>query len=252
VDQFLAGEYCALMAKNWVDATYPGAAAGSLETAVLISTLTTEAVQRTNGLLMISEPFLKDWEGAYIDATGAAISDKDGKFVAGKTEADRVANPVYCPAVKIVQNPTAEMFQAGQTAMQNILTTNPDVKLVLAYASDGGTGASQAIMDEVGKGGASVIKDLSKVGVFGVGMFGPEGDAVKAAAAGNGALRGVIAFGGGDLPGETAALVKKILAGEEYPAVTWDALTIVTAVNGELVFTPMANQGVITVTPLAP
>ena len=24
MDQFLAGEYCALMAKNWVDATYPG------------------------------------------------------------------------------------------------------------------------------------------------------------------------------------------------------------------------------------
>ena len=63
-------------------------------------------------------------------------------------------------------------------------------KLVLAYASDGGSGASQAIMDEVGKGGGSVIKDLSKVGVFGVGMFGPEGDAVKAAAAGNGALQG--------------------------------------------------------------
>ena len=163
-----------------------------------------------------------------------------------------MANPVYCPAVKIVQTPTAEMFQAGQTAMQNVLTTNPDVKLVLAYASDGGSGASQAIMDEIAKGGGSVIEDLSKVAVFGVGMFGPEGDAVKAAATGKGALRGVIAFGGGDLPGETAASSQKILNGEEYPAVTWDALTLVTAANGELVFTPMANQGVISVTPLAP
>jgi ABC-type sugar transport system substrate-binding protein len=250
MDQFLAGEYCALMAKNWVDATYPGAAAGSLETAVLTSSLTTEAVQRTQGLLMISEPFLKNWEGAYINATGAPISDKDGNFLAGKTEADRVTNPVYCPAVKIVQTPTAEMFQAGQTAMQNVLTTNPDVKLVLAYASDGGSGASQAIMDEVAKGSGSVIADLSKVAVFGVGMFGPEGDAVKAAAAGNGALRGVIAFGSGDLPGETVALAEKILNGEDYPEVTWDALTIVTAVNGELDFKPMTNQGVVSVTPL--
>jgi ABC-type sugar transport system substrate-binding protein len=252
MDQFLAGEYDCLLAKNWVEATYPGAAPGSIETAVFISSLTTESVQRSNGLLMISEPFLKDWEGAYIDATGAPISDKDGKYLAGKSDADRVANPVYCPAVKIIQTPTAEMFQAGQTAMQNVLTTNPNVKLVLAYASDGGSGASQAIMDEIGKGGGSVIKDLSKVAVFGVGMFGPEGDAIMAAANGQGALRGVIAFGGADLPGKTAALVAKILKGEEYPAVTWDELTLVTAGTGQLVFTPMNNQGVLNITPLAP
>jgi len=252
MDQFLAGEYDCLLAKNWVDATYPGAAAGSIETAVFISSLTTESVQRSNGLMMISEPYLKDWEGAYIDLSGAAISDKDGKYLAGKTDADRAPNPVYCPAVKIVQTPTAEMFQAGQTAMQNVLTTNPDVKLVLAYASDGGSGASQAIMDELAKGGGSVIEDLSKVAVFGVGMFGPEADAVMAAANGQGALRGVIAFGGGDLPGKTSGIVAKILNGEEYPAVTWDELAPVTAVNGQLVFTPMANTGVINVTPLAP
>jgi ABC-type sugar transport system substrate-binding protein len=252
MDQFLAGEYCALMAKQWVDATFPGAAAGSIETAVLTSSLTTEAVQRTNGLLMISEPYLKNWEGAYIDATGAPISDKDGTYLDGKTDADRVANPVFCPAAKIVQTPTAEMFQPGQTAMQNILTTNPNVQLVLAYASDGGSGASQAIMDEVGKGGSSVIKDLSKVAVFGVGMFGPEGDAVKAAAAGKGALRGVIAFGGGNLPAETVAIVQKILSGGDFPEITWDALTIVTAGNGDLVFTPMTNQGVISATPVKP
>ena len=75
--------------------------------------------------------------------------------------------------MKIVQTPTAEMFQAGQTAMQNVLTTNPDVKLVLAYASDGGSGASQAIMDELAKGAGSVIKDLTKVAVFGVGCSAP-------------------------------------------------------------------------------
>ena len=248
LDQFLAGEYCALMGKNWVEATYPGAADESIETAVLVDSTNTEAVQRTNGLLMISEPFLKDWEGAYIDAEGNAISDKDGKFLDGKTEADRVDNPVYCAAVKIVQTPTAQMSQAGQSAMENILTTNPDVKLVLAYASDGGAGASQAIMDEVAKGGSSVIADLSKVAVFGVGMFGPEGDLVKAASSGEGALRGVIAFGGADLPGKTAALVSKILKGEEYPEVTWDELALATGNNGELVITPMPATGVVSAT----
>ena len=48
------------------------------------------------------------------------------------------------------------------------------------------------------------------------------------------------------------AIVQKILSGGDFPEVTWDALTIVTAVNGELVFTPMTNQGVISATPLKP
>jgi hypothetical protein len=250
MDQYLGGEYCALMAKEWVEKTYPGAAEGSLETAVFVSSLTTESVQRSNGLLMIREPFLKDWEGAYIDATGAPISDKDGKFLAGKSEADRVPNPCYCPTVKIVQTPTAEMFQAGQTAMQNVLTTNPDVKLVLAYASDGGSGASQAIMDEFAKGSNSVIEDLSKVAVFGVGMIGPEADAIMASAQGKGVFRGAIAFGGGDLPGKTKDIVTKILSGQDFPEVTWDELAIVTTgADGQLQFRPMANQGVLTVGP---
>ena len=134
--------------------------------------------------------------------------------------------------------------------MQNVLTTNPNVKLVLAYASDGGGGASQAIMDEVAKGSGSVIKDVSKVAVFGVGMFGPEADEVTAAANGKGVLRGVIAFGGGDLPGKTAALVTKMLGGQQYPEVTWDELALVTAVDGKIVTTPMNNQGVFSITPL--
>jgi ABC-type sugar transport system substrate-binding protein len=247
MDQFLAGEYCAWMGKQWVEKTFPGAAAGSIETAVLTSSLTTESVQRTNGLMMISEPYLKNWEGAYIDATGTPISDEKGAYLAGKSEADRVANPTFCPAVKIVQTPTAEMYQAGQTAMQNVLTTNPNVQLVLAYASDGGNGASQAIMDEYGKGSNSVVKDLNKMAVYGVGMFGPEADAIKASAENKGVFRGAVAFGGGDLPGKTADLVNRMLIGEQYPEVTWDELGLATVVDGELVVKPMANSGVIVV-----
>lgn len=246
MDQFLAGEYAALMAKQWLDKTYPGAAAGSIETAIFISTLNTEALERTNGLKMISEPYLKNSTGAYIDATGTPISDAKGTYVSGKSEKDRVTNPVYSPAVKVVQTPTAEMFQAGQTTMQNVLTTNPNVKLVLAYASDGGSGASKAIMDEYAKGANSVVKDLTKVAVFGVGMFGPEGDAVIAASQGKGVLRGVIAFGGGDLPANTRAIAKQMLSGEKYPEVTWDPLALVSAgTDGKLVITPVSNTGVV-------
>ncbi len=245
MDQFLAGEYAAMMGKEWVEKTFPDAAEGSIETAVFLSSLTTESVQRSNGLLMISEPYLKNWEGAYIDAAGNPISDNQGNYLAGKSEADRVANPVYCPAVKIVQTPTAEMFQAGQTAMQNVLTTNPQVKLVLAYASDGGSGASQAVMDEYAKGSTSVITDLNEIAIFGVGMFGPEADSIIASSRGNGVFRGAVAFGGGDLPRETVSIAAKMLSGQDYPEVTWDALALATAENGQLVIKPMPNFGVI-------
>ncbi len=248
MDQYLGGAYCAWMGKQWVEATFPGAAAGSIETGVFTSSLTTEAVDRSNGLLMISEPYLKNSTGAYIDAQGNPLSDEKGAYLPGKSDADRVANPVYCPAVKIVQKTDAEMFQAGQTAMQNFLTQSPNIQLVLAYASDGGNGASQAIMDEFAKGSGSAVKDLAKIAVFGVGMFGPEGDAIKASAQGKSVFRGAVAFGGVDLPGKTAALVKEMLAGEQFPEITWDELACVTAAaNGDLVTKPMINQGVITV-----
>jgi len=249
IDQFLSGEYAALLAKRWVEETYPDAADGSIETAVLLSSLNPEAIDRSNGLLMISEPYLKNTLGEYIDAAGTPISDAQGNYLSGKSEADRVPNPVYSPAVKIVQTPTAEMFQAGQTAMQNVLTTNPNVKLVIAYASDGGVGASKAIMDEYAKGASGVIQDLAKVAVFGVGMFGPEGDAILESCQGKGVFRGAVAFGGGDLPGTTVGIASKILNGEEFPEITWDPLALATCVNGELSVVPVANSGVISGTP---
>jgi hypothetical protein len=92
-----------------------------------------------------------------------------------------------------------------------------------------------------------VVKDLNKMAVYGVGMFGPEGDAIKASAENKGVFRGAVAFGGGDLPGKTADLVNRMLLGEDFPEVTWDELGLATVVNGELVVKPMANSGVIVV-----
>jgi ABC-type sugar transport system substrate-binding protein len=249
IDQFLAGEYAALLAKQWVEKTYPDAAPDSIETAVFLSSLNPEAIERSNGLLMISEPYLKIASGELIDAQGTPISDDKGNLLAGKSDNDKVPNPVYCPAVKIVQTPSAEMFQAGQTAMQNVLTTNPGVRLVIAYASDGGAGASKAIMDEYDKGATSVIKNLDEVAVFGVGMFGPEADAIIESSQGKGVFRGAVAFGGGDLPGTTVGIAAKMLAGEDYPEITWDPLALATAVDGQLSVVPVANSGVISGTP---
>ena len=244
MDQFLAGQYCALQAKDWVDKTYAGAAAGSVQAAVLESTLTPESVARDKGLAMISEPYLKDVTGAYIASDGTPISDAEGQYIAGKSDSDRVENPSYCAAVKIVKHVEAAMLQDGQTATQNLLTTNPDLKLVLAYSSDGGMGASQAMMD-------SHPKDPDKLATFGVGMVGAEQQAITDSGTGKGVFRGAVAFGGPDLPKSTVDLAQKMLGGQEYPRVTWDPLALASLVDGQVVIAPVANSGVITV-PTAP
>ena len=59
----------------------------------------------------------------------------------------------------------------------------------------------------------SVIKDLNKVAVFGVGMIGAEGPAVLDSGTNKTVFRGTIRFGG-DLVGRTNEIVAKILKGE--------------------------------------
>lgn len=240
MNQYLAGWYEAFMAKQWVDQTYPDAAEGSVEAVIFESSLNTEAVYRSTGEKMIAEPYLKNVNGEYIDAAGKVVS-----------EAEKVANPAYSPKVKIVQVVQAEMFQAGQTAMQNVLTTNPGVKLVISYAGDGGMGASQAVLDEYAKGpGVSAIDDLSKVAVFGVGMIGPEGAAVLDSATNKTVFRGTIRFGG-DLIGRTKEIAGKMLNGD-ITKVIYDPLDIVTIIDGKLMSTAIENTEVFTVPTASP
>ena len=89
MNQFLSGYYEAYMAKQWVDATFPDAADGTIETVIFESTLNTEATNRSNGMKMIAEPFMKNVNGEFIDAAGAVV-----------TEASKVANPAYSAKVK--------------------------------------------------------------------------------------------------------------------------------------------------------
>jgi ABC-type sugar transport system substrate-binding protein len=144
------------------------------------------------------------------------------------------------------------MFQAGQTAMQNVLTTNPNVKLVIAYAGDGAMGASQAIMDEYAKGkGVSAIDDLDKVAVFSVGLLGPEGPAVADSSTGKGVFRGTVRFGG-DLIGRTMEYATKMVNGEDVPKDIWDDLELVTSVDGKLMSVPVESATVLTVPTVEP
>jgi len=240
MNQYLSGYYEAYMAKLWVDQTYPDAADGSIETAIFESTLNPEATNRSNGIKMITEPLMKNVNGEYVDVDGNVVD-----------QANAAPNPAYSSKVTVVQTVQAEMFQAGQTAMQNVLTTNPNVKLVLAYAGDGGMGASQAILDEYAKGsGVSVIDDLNKVAVFGVGMIGAEGPAVLDSATNKSVFRGTIRFGG-DLVARTNEFVAKMLNGEVMKVI-YDPLDIVTIIDGKLMSTAIEDTEVFRVPTAAP
>jgi len=115
------------------------------------------------------------------------------------------------------------------------------VKLVLAYAGDGGMGASQAILDEYAKGaGVRANEDLNKVAVFGVGMIGPEGQAVLDSATNKSVFRGTIRFGG-DLIGRTMEWAGKMLNGEA-PGVIYDPLDVVTVIGGKLMGLPIEQS----------
>ena len=240
MNQYLSGYYEAYMAKLWVDQNYPDAADGSVETAIFESTLNPEAINRSNGIKMITEPLMKNANGEYVDVDGNVVD-----------QANAAPNPAYSAKVTVIQIVQAEMFQAGQTAMQNVLTTNPNVKLVLAYAGDGGMGASQAILDEFAKGpGVSVIEDLNKVAVFGVGMIGAEGPAVLDSATNLSVFRGTIRFGG-DLVARTNEFVAKMLNGEVMKVI-YDPLDIVTIIDGKLMSTAIEDTEVFRVPTAAP
>jgi hypothetical protein len=77
-------------------------------------------------------------------------------------------------------------------------------------------------------------------------MIGAEGPAVADSSTGKGVLRGTIRFGG-DLIGRTIEYATKILNGEEYPKVIWDALDMVTAKDGQLLYVPVESATVLTV-----
>ena len=114
------------------------------------------------------------------------------------------------------------------------------MKMILSYSSDAGTGASKALMDAPGVG------DLSKVAVFGVGMFGPEADAIKDSATGKSVFRGAVAFGGDDLPGMTMSKIKLLLGTEKFDPEQWDPLAIGTIGAGGFSVKPVPNAGVLT------
>jgi ABC-type sugar transport system substrate-binding protein len=107
-------------------------------------------------MMSITEQYLKNAKGEYTDAKGNVVD-----------ESKKVANPAYCSKLKVVTTTDAEMAAAAQTAFQNVLTSNPNVKVVLCCTGDGAGAVSQIYMDE-----KLSADDYAKIGVFGCGFIG--------------------------------------------------------------------------------
>lgn len=229
VNQYLVGEYNSLLAKQWVDKNYPNAANGSLEAAILTSSINQDSIDKSNGMLQITEQYMKNVKGQYIDEKNNVVD-----------ESKKIANPLYCPQIKVVKKVDAEMMQASQTAMQNILTTNPNVKVVLCCTSDGGSGVSQVYMDS-----KKSAEELLKIGVFGCGVIGPEEGLLTDSAKGKGVFRGADQFGAADVGAEMANIAKAILNNDKFDKDTWDPITLYYVKNGMLQKTPVNNTGAV-------
>lgn len=228
-NQYLVGEYSALLAKSWVEKNYPDAPEGSIECAALLSSLNADAVNKSNGMLQVFEPYLKNVAGEYTDEKGNVVDD-----------AHKVANPVYCPALKLVQKTDAEMADAARTAFQNIQLTNPEVKVVLCCTGDGAGAVSQIFIDK----GLSA-EEYAKIAVFGCGFIGSEKDYIENSIAGTSVFRATVAFGGGNLPGEMSDLAAKLLDGTAEKDV-WDPLALVYMdANKTLQMQSVNNVGVV-------
>ena len=229
VNQYLVGSYSAYITKTWVDKTYPDAKDGSIEAAVLTSSLNQDGKDKSAGMMFITEQYLKNSKGEYTDAKGNVVD-----------ESKKVENPAYCSKLKVVTTTDAEMAAAAQTAFQNVLTSNPNVKVVLCCTGDGAGAVSQIYMDE-----KLSADDYAKIGVFGCGFIGSEKDYIQNSVAGTSVFRATVAFGGGDLPGEMADLAKKVLEGTADKDV-WDPIALVYMDNTKtLQMTDVANTGAI-------
>jgi ABC-type sugar transport system substrate-binding protein len=229
VNQYLVGAYCALMVKEWIDKTYPNAPANSIETTALTNTVSEDAIHRSVGLLSIREQYLKNQDGQFVDAEGNVVNDSG-----------KVPNPTYSNKIKIVNQTEASNFQDSQVAMENSLTSNPNVKIVICYNSDIASGASQVFADRFSK------DKLAGIGVFGSDFSGNEITALREADAGAGVYRSTIMFGSADLPGDMANLTMSVFKNQNVVKKIWDPISLVSIENGKEVFTAVdSSKGVV-------
>lgn len=176
--QYEDGQKVAKMACDFIEAMYPDAADGSVETAIV----------------------------------GAASSS------VGMFERDRGYSTItdICPKVKLVAqlDITGDSIPVGQSAAENVLTANPNVKVFLGQS----TAHAQGI--------ANAIKALPGVNIDEYGVFAGDMDPsmIPVVTSCEDPYKGFVAIGGTALDVATYEQIKKMLQGVEYPDIINDQL----------------------------
>ena len=209
-NEYLIGAYVALIAKNWIEAHADELTAANpdWEVAFLQSSLSEETLERSAGEMAILEPYLKDYEGNYIDISGNVVD-----------EANKVENPAYCKiAADHYAGVIVEQDQTnGGLNVANILTTNPNTRVFIAYNSLASTQGGQYIVD-------NYPDQIDEFAFFSSGVMGNEADyMVGAVSATDGVtpsvMRGACQFGvsaaGGEVADSVANTAYAIMYGEE-------------------------------------
>lgn len=209
-NEYLCGAYVALIAKNWIEAHADELAAANpnWELAFLESSLSEETLERSAGAMSIVEPYLKDYEGNYVDVSGNVVD-----------EANKVENPAYSAiAAEHYAGVVVEQDQTnGGLNVANILTTNPNTRVFIAYNSLASTQGGQYIVD-------NYPDQLDEFAFFSAGVMGNEADyMVGAVSATDGVtpsvMRGACQFGvsaaGGEVADSVANTAYAIMYGTE-------------------------------------
>lgn len=209
-NEYLIGAYVALIAKNWIEAHADelSAANPNWELAFLQSSLSEETLERSAGEMAILEPYLKDYEGNYVDISGNVVD-----------EANKVENPAYCQiAAEHYAGVIVEQDQTnGGLNVANILTTNPNTRVFIAYNSLASTQGGQYIVD-------NYPDQLDEFAFFSSGVMGNEADYMVGAVSSTdgvtpSVMRGACQFGvsaaGGEVADSVANTAYAIMYGTE-------------------------------------
>jgi len=187
-DQLEDGKLIAEMGAEWIEKTFPDAEPGSIPIAILEDRSTPEANNRCDGIQTITE-----------------LTDK---VTVAQTVGSIKAN------------------DSAQAAMENIMQSNPDIKMVLCYNSGAALG-----VNEFATRSGSPVSDTSQFAVFASDMDEASIAAIAASADNSSVFRGLIKFGSNDLPGDTYRLAGKMLLNEEFEVKNPDPLTKITPEN---------------------